>query len=159
MSAHHVSRRSIARGAAWTVPMVAVGVAAPAFAASVTRPVVTDPGTSCKCPGGGSPYTYNLNLAITTPGTDNYTIAITGFKVDGVAPASFLGPTTLVLPGGELNPGLLRFRLTNSNGTHTVTFTFTPTNTTTGVTGQPQNVTLTAVKFDPCKSGDNFSCA
>ena len=34
MSAPQVSRRSVARGAAWSVPLVAVGVAAPAFAAS-----------------------------------------------------------------------------------------------------------------------------
>ena len=34
MSAQQVSRRSVARGAAWSVPLVAVGVAAPAFAVS-----------------------------------------------------------------------------------------------------------------------------
>ena len=162
MSSRHVSRRSLTRGAAWTVPVVAVSVAAPAFAASLRYSVVTDPAKSCKCPGGGSPFTYNLNLAITTPGPDSYTLAITDFKVDGaalVAPSVFLGPTTLVLPGGEGNPVLVRFRSSNSNSTHTITFTFTPTNTSTGVVGSPTNVTLTEVKFDPCKAGDNFSCA
>ena len=159
MSSQQVSRRSVARGAAWSVPLVAVGVAAPAFAASVIHPVVSDPAKSCKCPGGGSPWTFNLNVAITTPGTDSYNIAITNFLVDGVAPAVFVGPTSVVLPGGEANPVLLRFRLTNSASTHTITFTYTPTNTTTGVTSAPVPVTLNAVQFDPCKSGDNYSCA
>ena len=36
MSSHQVSRRTLARGAAWTVPLVAIAVAAPAFAASPT---------------------------------------------------------------------------------------------------------------------------
>jgi hypothetical protein len=139
--------------------MAAIAVAAPAYAASLQNPVVLDPGKSCKCPGGGSPWTYNLNVAISTPGTDSYSIAITDFRVDGAPPTAFLGPNTVVLPGGEANPVLLRFRSTNSDSTHTVSFTYTPTNTVTGVTGNPVNVTLTDVKFDPCKAGDNYSCA
>lgn len=159
MSAQHVSRRSVARGAAWSVPIAALAVAAPAYAASPVNPVISDPGKSCKCPGGGSPWAFNLNMAITMPGADSYSIAITSFQVDGAAPAAFLGPSTFVLPGGEGDPALLRFRLTNSDSTHTITFTYTATNTTTGVTGAPVNVTLTDVLFHPCKSGDNYSCA
>jgi hypothetical protein len=164
MSSQQVSRRSIARGAAWSVPIVAIGVAAPAFAASASSPVITTAAKSCKCPGGGSPWTFNLNVAITTPGADSYTIAITNFKVDeGSNPTqtgvTYLGPSTVVLPGGEGDPVLLRFRLTNSASTHTVSFTYTPTNTTTGETGAPVNVTVTDVQFDPCKDGDNYSCA
>lgn len=162
MSTHQVSRRTLARGAAWTVPVVAIGVAAPAFALSLRTSVVTDPGKSCKCPGGGSPWTYNLNLAVTTPGPDSYTLTISDFKVDNlalVAPAVFVGPSVIPLAGGEGNPVLVRFRSTNSNSTHDISFTVTPTNTTTGEVGASFPVSLPAVKFDPCKTGDNYSCA
>ena len=50
MSSQQVSRRSVARGAAWSVPLVAVGVAAPAFAASVINPVVSDPAQVLQVP-------------------------------------------------------------------------------------------------------------
>jgi hypothetical protein len=46
-----VSRRTIARGAAWSVPLVAVATSAPAFAASCVPTIELGPG-SCKCPGG-----------------------------------------------------------------------------------------------------------
>jgi hypothetical protein len=45
-----VSRRTIARGAAWSVPIAAVATSAPAFAASCVPQIVFSPG-SCKCPG------------------------------------------------------------------------------------------------------------
>src|SRR5688500_7994158 len=103
MSTQHVSRRSVARGVAWSVPIVAIGVAAPAYAASPDAPVITNPAKSCKCPGGGSPWTFNLNVGITTPGPDSYSIAITSFKVDEDSNPSqtgvtYIGPSTVVLP-------------------------------------------------------------
>ena len=161
MSAPHVSRRSVARGAAWSVPLVAVGVTAPAFAASVPSPGGSDPGKSCKCPGGGSPYTYNLNVLFTTPGTDSFTFVVDSFLVDGAAPTVYVEPTgTVSLPGGE-GTVLFRFRSTNSNSTHTVQIKYTPTNTTTNTVLPQVTLTLTNVKFDPCKTGEGytFSCA
>ncbi len=153
-----VSRRTVARGAAWSVPALAVGVAAPAFAASYRQPV-TSGNAGCKCPGGGSPYTYNLQVNFTTPGTDSYSLHVDSFLVDGVAPATFVGPTDVILPAGEGSP-TFRFRLTNSNSTHTVVIKYTPTNTSTGVTGPQVPLTLTDVKFDPCKAADTYaSCA
>ena len=46
-----ISRRTIARGAAWSVPVVAVGAATPAMAASQCQPTLTLAPGSCKCPG------------------------------------------------------------------------------------------------------------
>lgn len=58
----HVSRRTIAKGAAWSVPAVAVAAAAPSLAASTTAP--HDLSTSV--PGGGTRTSdLNLNLAAT----------------------------------------------------------------------------------------------
>jgi len=48
---HNTTRRSVVRGAAWTVPVVAVATAAPAFAASS---LVCTPTAECKLPGEGS---------------------------------------------------------------------------------------------------------
>ena len=49
-----LSRRTIARGTAWAVPVVAVAAAAPAYAASgVCVPNITFSAASCKCPGNG----------------------------------------------------------------------------------------------------------
>ena len=45
-----ISRRTVAKGAAWTAPVILGGVAAPAYAASGSRPTIV-PGPSCKQPG------------------------------------------------------------------------------------------------------------
>jgi hypothetical protein len=161
MSSHQLSRRAVARGAAWSVPLVAVGVAAPAFAASVPGPSGADPGKSCKCPGGGSPWTYNLNVHFTAPGTDSFSFVVDSFLVDGAAPTSYVEPIgTTALPGGE-GTVLFRFRSTNSSSTHTVQITYTPTNTTTNTVLPPVTLTMNNVMFNPCKDdeGYNYSCA
>ena len=45
-----ISRRTVTRGVAWSAPIAAIGVAAPAFAAS--QPIVVRLcGTTCKHPG------------------------------------------------------------------------------------------------------------
>lgn len=46
-----VSRRTVARGVAWTAPVVAVATAAPAFAASSGTVTFTSLGIACKLPG------------------------------------------------------------------------------------------------------------
>ena len=75
MSAPQVSRRSVARGAAWSVPLVAVGVAAPAFAASPgTLPTVTGL-DGCQCGNGGAKNKpYRLNVTITNNLSTSVTI-------------------------------------------------------------------------------------
>ena len=48
-----ISRRTVTRGVAWSAPIAAIGVAAPAFAAS--QPIVVRLcGTTCKHPGNSS---------------------------------------------------------------------------------------------------------
>lgn len=51
-SAHRPTRRTLVKGAAWSVPIVAVAGAAPALAASpVVTPPTSRPGDACKHPG------------------------------------------------------------------------------------------------------------
>ncbi|UTT65369.1 hypothetical protein NMQ01_11685 [Janibacter sp. CX7] len=58
-----ISRRTVAKGAAWTAPVILGGVAAPAYAASGGKPTIV-PGSACKQPGnscdsGSKPYGIN----------------------------------------------------------------------------------------------------
>lgn len=57
-----VSRRTVAKGAAWTVP--AVVVAAPAASAATSRKPIDFVGTGCKDPSGGPGARYFFELAI-----------------------------------------------------------------------------------------------
>lgn len=63
-----VSRRTVAKGLAWSVPAVAVAAATPAYAASPICIEVTYGGDACKEPGNASPETpkaYNLSFVFT----------------------------------------------------------------------------------------------
>ncbi len=66
-----MKRRTIVRGAAWTVPVIAVAATAPAFAAS--QPINCAPTAECKQPGEGTntkDYVVRLNCTSTTPITE-----------------------------------------------------------------------------------------
>ena len=54
----NTSRRTVVKGAAWTAPIVAVGVAAPAFAASPGDPEITGTVGACKCPGRSTDFEF-----------------------------------------------------------------------------------------------------
>jgi len=59
-----ISRRSVAKGAAWSVPVVAVGAATPASAASLCEPTFSVTGESCKCPGQSTNIGWGYYLQI-----------------------------------------------------------------------------------------------
>jgi hypothetical protein len=79
-----VSRRTVAKAMAWSVPAVALAVPAPAYAASPCTPIISFGPTSCKCPGQstGDPWGFYLNICATdAAGCDlpeGTTITITG---------------------------------------------------------------------------------
>ena len=124
----YVSRRTVARGAAWTVPILAVSVAAPAFATSVSGPVVSA-GASCKCPGsGGNNFNFKTVLSVTTPGNDSWTYHFTAYTFDGVDVTPLPGNQTL--PGGDGNL-ILVYNLSNSAAKHIVSVSYNATNDTT----------------------------
>jgi hypothetical protein len=112
------------------VPAVAVAVAAPAFAASTTNPVVLA-GASCKCPGsGGNNFNFKTVLSVTTAGSDDWKFHVTAFTFDAaVVPL----PADQTLTGGDGNLVLL-YNLSNSAAKHTVFVQMTATNLTTDVT-------------------------
>lgn len=63
-----INRRNIVRGAAWSIPVIAVAATAPAFAAS--QPITCVPTADCKFPGDGGnskDYVLRTNCTSTTP--------------------------------------------------------------------------------------------
>ncbi len=130
MSAQHVSRRSVARGAAWSVPVLAVAVAAPAYAASAGAPP-SALSKSCKCAGSG-PNNYDFKTVVSFTGTSGtYTVVVNSWSFDGVVqPNPSPNSLTLVNGTGDL---VLHTNKTNSAAKHDATVTYTITDTLTGV--------------------------
>jgi len=85
-ASHSPSRRTVVKGAAWTMPAVLVAAPAPVVAASVAP--LTFTGSACKLPGGSSDtykgYVFEL-VATSAGGADNTVTVITGVTVDGIA--------------------------------------------------------------------------
>ena len=96
-----ISRRTVAKGMAWSVPAVALAVAAPAYAASPCTPVPSFGGASCKCPGGSTnvKFGYILQICVQVgnscalpPG--GLTATITGIVNNSNKPLVPLAPVT-----------------------------------------------------------------
>jgi hypothetical protein len=139
------SRRTVVRGVAWTAPVIAVGIAAPAFAASPgCQPVVTFSPDSCKCPGqsvGTEEFVYYLKFCVTDaagcPTTTGTFIINSVEKSNGTQldltpntcfPATLPSPAT---PVGTCTTQVYRFTGVNSGNFLTVNFTVTVGNNTT----------------------------
>lgn len=86
------SRRSVVRGAAWSVPAIIAAAPAPAIAASIGA--LTFTGAACKLPGGSSDafqgYVFELiGTSTGAVGVVNTVTVITGVTVDGVIEPSY----------------------------------------------------------------------
>jgi hypothetical protein len=147
-----VSRRTIAAGAAWAVPVIAVGAAAPAMASSVNEPPVfeLDPEASCKYPGqsfGQFNYGYNLVFNVTAPTTG--TLCITDITVPNGTAEILLVQTIdgdgnsqcTSIPAGTSQIRIVVGSSNSANGTGTFTGSF---NGTTGT------FAATFSEFHPC---------
>ncbi len=130
------NRRTVVRGAAWSIPVVAVVAQAPAFAASTDAPVVSGPGsfTVCKQPGGPNGpncqgYKFALRLAVQP--SDTWTIQLTTVKVGGTSFLAQTNPTTFQVTA---TANLLNFVLctASSPSQFTLELRYTATNTRTG---------------------------
>ncbi len=142
MSRQLVSRRSVARGVAWTVPVVAISVAAPAFAASPASTPTVDLSQSCKCAGsGGNNYDFKTVMAFTGTGT-TFTVVINSWTFEGVTQPNPV-PNSFVLVGGSGNV-VLKSNLSNSSAHHDVSVTYTITNS---VTAESTTLTVTELQL------------
>ena len=109
------SRRTLVKGAAWSIPVVAVAGAAPAYAASV--PVVCIPeqeicgsfgGSACK--HSGNPKYYHFTFCFTNTGDNPATVEFTEMVINGAtaprtpppAPARDIRPGSVIVPADGL---------------------------------------------------------
>lgn len=115
-----VSRRSVAKAMAWSVPAVALAVPAPAYAAS-PRCVPTITFTGCRCPGQSTefPFTYFVQFCATLPpdcGTQDVVIegifANTGSNPP-LVPVGFTFPVSV--PADGCTPVTYQLNSTNSS--------------------------------------------
>jgi len=131
-----VSRRTVAKAMAWSVPAVALAVPAPAYAASPCVPTISLGPTSCKCPGQstGSPWTYFLTFcADIAPGCEvppGTTLSITAVNSKSGGPGGTpLGtpngsPYPILVPVGDCNNTEYEFTSTNSANFLLITFEY-----------------------------------
>ena len=134
MSAPQVSRRSVARGAAWSIPLVAVSVAAPAFAASGGPANVTSI-TVCQC-AGGSDKQYRVTVTFSNASTDQYDLTNVVITEGGVPVVTQTPSTGTVAPGPtSIVTFVVRRQSNGSTGTFGISYTATKHNTTTSFTG------------------------
>jgi hypothetical protein len=86
------SRRTIARGAAWAVPVIAISAAAPALASSGGIIVEFDPDNSCKYPGQSTGTSFGYKLVFNVTVTEASTFCFT----DVSAPNTDFGAVNVV---------------------------------------------------------------
>lgn len=91
-SPHGVSRRTVTSAMAWAVPVIAVAVAAPAYAAS--QPILQATGAGCKLPGNsGNLYKgYAIGFTADNPYNDPLLIRIDSIILNGAS----LGGTQII---------------------------------------------------------------
>ncbi|MFC7363090.1 hypothetical protein [Nocardioides astragali] len=130
------NRRTLVRGAAWSIPVVAVAAHSPAFATSLAAPQPSGV-TACKQPGGPNGpncqgYRMTLNLTI-QPG-DTWTIDFTELRNDGTDVMATASQTTFLAVSSTSS--VLTFALCgNSSPSHFgLTLRYSATNDRTGET-------------------------
>ena len=100
----HYSRRTVVRGAAWSVPVIAIAAPIPAFATSHTPPPPDiDFGRACGNTGStgkgcGGKFTLEVPLTLSNPGSTAIIFQITGMFTKNVGPAP-TGPGSGVYSG------------------------------------------------------------
>lgn len=134
MSSPQVSRRAVARGVAWTVPIAAVSVAAPAFAVSGPAPtaVIT---SICTCTSNGQGRKYRISVTFTNTIAQSFdisTMSVTSGNLSGLAVVPAATFTLSAVPGATVKT--FDFLRTNSSSALPLTFTFTAKNNSNSVT-------------------------
>jgi hypothetical protein len=160
-----ISRRTVTRGVAWSAPIAAIGVAAPAFAAS--QPVVvTLCGTTCKHPGNSSgggdlPGTvkiYHFTFCFTSSQPlVGGTVTITAMTINGVRKtgAANITPITVDVSGTQKCYYIDGLNYPDSaNGTGLLEFSYRVVGDSVDTTG---SIPITFNGIDRCGTGsDNF---
>jgi hypothetical protein len=127
----HYSRRTVVRGAAWSVPVIAIAAPIPAFAASYPPVKITGYTEAAKCPGqsaGGNSneFTYIFTFTATSPNVtpDMFTVAGSTVTVNGT-----VFPVKEIKTASDGNGGTIIYVITvpgtnSADGTGTLSFTY-----------------------------------
>jgi hypothetical protein len=148
-----VSRRTVAKAMAWSVPVVALAVPTPAYAASPG--VITLSGLGCKLPGNSAPQFKGYAFRASISNTTNAAVTVTITDMDlgasdlgdvtavNLSPCAVLGTNTFNVPANTTlaNVALVTQNAASSeNGTLTILYT---------VDGSPDTATATAAGLPP----------
>jgi hypothetical protein len=112
-----VSRRTVALGAAWSVPVVMVAAAAPAAAASGAGGRATGTGSMVK--GTAQNYTLTLPFLLTGPVGSQVTVTITQVTTQtqsGTVPFTVVPQTATLTVGGQTSAIYALLRGGNNSG-------------------------------------------
>lgn len=157
-----VSRRTVAKAMAWSVPAIALAVPAPAYASSGREPIIT-PGLACKAPGNScNPIVKGYAVYVTVNNPDpTKTIYITAVAITTNTSGISFGLATIptlpltVAPGATVQ---LIFNATSSNSANAafdlgfdVTWGHAADGSDTDHTPIPVLVTISATPPDCCK--------
>ncbi|WP_210437690.1 hypothetical protein [Nocardioides xinjiangensis] len=152
-----INRRSVVRGAAWSVPVVAAAAHAPAYAASTDPPTIAGPSAfagSCKQPGGPNTVNcqgYRLSINFSVQPGDPWNITFTDVVLNGTSYISGTSPKTVTgLTTTSSMVTLVVCTNTNSQGPVTAALTYTATNTRTNVTTTVSTGTIDLGVVPPC---------
>lgn len=149
-----ISRRTLAKGAAWSVPAAAVVAAAPAYAASpkpcVGAVCVTLTGDACKHPG--NPKWYHFGVTIKNDSlTDTFTVNFVSMNVNGELKTPTSSPGGLIPAGTTIAPNTTTSLVVDAglysnsaNGVATLTFS---------VNGVAGSATTNVNDLPPCGTG------
>jgi hypothetical protein len=128
------------------VPIAAIGVAAPAFAASPSGAPVTTTSKSCKCAGNG-PNNYDFKTVLSFDGTaGSWTVVINAWSFDGETQPN-PSPNSFLLTNGK-GDIVLKVNKTNSSARHDAVVTYTITSAATGIS-TTQSMTLVNFVYPP----------
>ena len=155
-----ISRRTLAKGAAWAVPAVAVAAATPAMAASpkpcVGAVCVTLTGDACKHPGNPKWYHFGVTIKNSST-TDTFTVQFASMNVNGEiktptsSPGGLSPSSTTIGPNTTLSVIIDAGLYSNSaNGVATLTFS---------VGGVQGSATTNVNDLPPCGTGSGSAWA
>lgn len=149
-------RRTLVRGAAWSIPVVAVAAHAPAFAASTDPPVINQTGiTACKRPGqpgtGTNCQGYSFSINVTVQPDDPWTITLTNVVLNGASHLAGTIPTTFGVVSGASIINFVVCTNTSSPGPVTLSLTYSAKNERTMVTTTNLGGTYALGVVNPCK--------
>lgn len=93
------SRRTVVRGAAWSIPVVAVAANAPAFAASTDVPSIATAGAvrACKTAGGVNCQGYLFNVTFSVQPSDSWEITFLQVVKNGESVTAATSPRTFTV--------------------------------------------------------------